>query len=830
MGDWTCEIRAELIGDRRGCIGSLGSIAVILAIRSVAIFGKILAKSRYFTISDIGDPVMNVGWLRRNLSVLLTGFVGLLLTFASLSGADGTGQKYSPDEARNRLGNTQYWYGSVTMLINAAGHRSIPGERLTAKYTVQHEVTLKFRLSPGEGELTMLSINPDLLKNLPDGGKAIAQLDKMRDTRHWNTPLINAKPEDQTQSTLHVKDRMDSTDMEAKEGLGKQESNYHFKTGDDDKRNTLLIHKLTIDFEKGSYSLELDAKSDLLEITEGQSDGKTPEPTEAHVINADLRFMNQPLPKDGTVLSGSQKIPKNDLHPLGSMGYGSASGRITWTLSPKPLEDVELVLKPDGYDNWLPRGGKNEQTEGNTIKINAVLQKRGGGITTAKITHINVGLSEVSTEPGVCLNVPLTKGASSPDLNFTGAHNPGVTINDKGLSFYKDGSFNQLPIVVSCYDWGAWGTVVAQAQLDDGRMLWATLDGDPATEECRLPKRGEDSKIASKWREDMGIAGLADNTDRDTQNGNNHDGDGLTTYEEYRGLIAKGKHTRDYPAGPDGVKPLTPTHKDLIVRNTIKNNSDVAAGFVLFQKASGIHVVELSDGEMPGSRQVNVNAGQITAGPQFGLVVYDEPSKENAGATTKVRTGRFDPKPSSPKGFAKVVVDLAGNMEDYAYLVSLMKAEGHAVPFTLQELNSTTLAHELAHGVGVQHHGDVEYGSGYKQVTEKMKDWTIYDRNGKLITARPFDITGSQANPGNESSGNVDCIMCYNGLYNWCYHIDDKTFYAVPIIPRGKIFCTDAKGTGTNAPRMLPGGKSVPGLFGDAPRGNCLGQMKVKDQ
>lgn len=49
---------------------------------------------------------------------------------------------------------------------------------------------------------------------------------------------------------------------------------------------------------------------------------------------------------------------------------------------------------------------------------------------------------------------------------------------------------------------------------------------------------------------------------------------------------------------------------------------------------------------------------------------------------------------------------------------------------------------------------------------------------------------------------------------------DDGTFYAAQPRVTGTRFCKNAKGTGFNA-----GGR----YFGDAARGNCLGQMRVKD-
>jgi len=311
----------------------------------------------------------------------------------------------------------------------------------------------------------------------------------------------------------------------------------------------------------------------------------------------------------------------------------------------------------------------------------------------------------------------------------------------------------------------------------------------------------------------------------------------LTLYEEYRGLIAKGKHTRDHPAGPDGIKPLTPQKKDLIVNNTIKvgggSPPEVNAGLLLFEKASGIHIVEVDDSELPDSRQVNINAGRISAGPQFGLrLVNEKGSKaDSVGETQVVQSDRMGDAASSPKGFPKVVVDLAAMKSDYDSIARVARLEKTTLPFTLADSITQTVAHELAHALGVKHHGAKTTRVAYPEVTDAMKDWKIFDREGKPITARPFRFTGGIGDTGNEASGDVHCIMCDNNLYNWCYVDRVRTFYAVPFLPEGNIFCRSNKGTGYNAPTTAANGRpGLPGMFGNAERGNCLGQMRIKDQ
>ncbi len=446
---------------------------------------------------------------------------------------------------------------------------------------------------------------------------------------------------------------------------------------------------------------------------------------------------------------------------------------------------------------------------------------------------------DVSSEPGVCLNLPLDNGATTPDLKFS-EESEGTVKND-GLLLQKDGEFVEVKMTIECFDWGAWGAVKAWAHLTDGRMIWSTLDGDPSEDEVRLPKRKRDSKIADKWKKDLDVQGtVRDEDDDDKQDKNQNYGDGLTVYEEYRGLIAKGKHTREHPAGADGAKPLTPKKKDLIIHNKFKTEAVIRKGLDLFEKASGIHVVEVDDGELPASRRVNVNAGRIQVTEQHGLLLEDASEPGALGFTEQQKGARLAANPAaSPKGNPRVTVSLQGEKDEHAQNAKYWAAAGTRIPYTLEESIKTTVAHEVAHGLGVKHHGvgDSAY-AGVTDVTSTMKDWSIYDRDGSLITTRPITVSKESSfakgtvgvgAPGNASSGDVNCIICYVNIYTWAYHYKTQTLYLVPVLRQGTIFCTSADGTGHNKQHTMKDGKTCPGLFGRASQGNCLGQMCVRD-
>jgi hypothetical protein len=136
-----------------------------------------------------------------------------------------------------------------------------------------------------------------------------------------------------------------------------------------------------------------------------------------------------------------------------------------------------------------------------------------------------------------------------------------------------------------------------------------------------------------------------------------------------------------------------------------------------------------------------------------------------------------------------------------------------------------TIAHELAHGVGVQHHGKNQ--AYLKHTIQSYHTSTqVFDEKGQPITTRPLDIEKNSVGfPQGDASGDVNCLMCYNALYSW--RLDTPTssiFYKVASLPPGNTFCSSPRGTGRNANGQC---------FGDADAaanmGNCLKQFKVRD-
>lgn len=139
---------------------------------------------------------------------------------------------------------------------------------------------------------------------------------------------------------------------------------------------------------------------------------------------------------------------------------------------------------------------------------------------------------------------------------------------------------------------------------------------------------------------------------------------------------------------------------------------------------------------------------------------------------------------------------------------------------------AATIAHELAHCIGVEHHGDPVISTANRDLLPAdAAHYRLVGSDGVDIAIPPqgYHVGGSLGGPQNDASGDVTCVMCYTEVYQWCVIPPtgpDYVLYAAKPPVTGTHFCKSPKGTGMNA-----GGK----YFGDAPRGNCLGQMRVKD-
>ncbi|HEV7298230.1 MAG TPA: hypothetical protein VGN72_02625 [Tepidisphaeraceae bacterium] len=542
------------------------------------------------------------------------------------------------------------------------------------------------------------------------------------------------------------------------------------------------------------------------------------------------------LPEGGRVISGNWSHAQAMNHAKSQQNFDEeawlkqhpSAGGVRWTLVPADAVDVELQVEIANYADWLPVASLSEDKPGTTATITAKVVGKDGGKPAQKAVRMTYRLSEVSREKGVCLNWPQKNAGTAPDLRFEPEKNAGDwKVSDEGATLASpDGEYEETNATLSCFDFGAYGTILVTAELMDGRVIVGHLKDDTARGDILLPKRAVDSKIGDKWKKLAKFTGK-DTDDQDEQTGNDKKGDGLTAYEEYRGLIVLGKPTRT-------TGKLDPMRKELAVLNKI--GAPAKQGFDLFRSASGIEVVELKEGELPESRHLNLNRGVASGGEQYAILLKEEALPKSAGENRPVAELRKTPRKSE-----MAVVDVAGARSFYARQAAVAKAGGVKLPYTAEQDIANTIAHEIAHGVGAPHHGKQTEFDDKRVLTPRMVDWHAYGQDGVELLHATSDLKldGEVGRPGNDASGDATCIMAYTNYYAWAAIGRlgmPLSYYAVPPQPLGHLFCTSPTATGMNLPRKLPNGTEIPGYFGDAvgqgagaPVGNCRGAMTVRD-
>jgi len=450
---------------------------------------------------------------------------------------------------------------------------------------------------------------------------------------------------------------------------------------------------------------------------------------------------------------------------------GTLVNELVWDIS-RVINVRCFIDKAD--KNWRPMGGDAR----NTIKISATLNGNSELKGKWKFT-----LFEVSKEKGYAMN----KGNSTDyDLKFV--DNQVDYVKGSGeMTVESNKSMNGAEIEIESLDYGAWGKLKAEVNIEGKWYVAKTEDG----KDCiTIPYDTDEDRIADKWEEDYGIFKESEDADSDNKpegvGSNKENGDGFTNYEEYRGFFINGEW-----------KSTDPTYKDIFIYD------ELGLGVGRFTDLQ-LQVNLIDSNEFDSERYVNFNRGFGTLklqNGQKGLYLCGETMLASEGRASVV---------GSPNVVDRVYIDAIGLTSKYSYDKNTKNIKGAARTNMFYDDLNALIAHELGHAVNLMHHGI-----------------DGVDRN----MCNQADVSpDSVAVAGGKWSGDVKCVMRYNPPLNYLGW--DGKFYDYPE-DEGEasrtIFCDCKEGTGINAPpsRTSEDGKPYP-VAGNATYGECKKNVTLK--
>ncbi|MBK9797868.1 MAG: hypothetical protein IPP58_15580 [Holophagaceae bacterium] len=286
-------------------------------------------------------------------------------------------------------------------------------------------------------------------------------------------------------------------------------------------------------------------------------------------------------------------------------GFVSYSATVTTTLPDLGDVDVEVA----GYENWIPLGNlEDEAKPGNTVKVTARLRATGeSGRKVDTQAEFTFELTDISQEPGVCLNWPTKPDLGKGDLRLRQAENAGLEVVTEDRKLRTKGLVQEATLVVSAFDYAAWGVLKITAKDKDGKELKVTYHKQELSS-IQLPKDEDRNRIADAWQAEKGVPGFPASWDEAEVAGQTQKGDGLTLFQKYRGLVVLGAGGRSY------LRP-EPRQK---VHFVIDPDGLVDLGRL--QMATGLHPFRVQE-VWTKDRKVDIHAGFASGGGKFASLI-----------------------------------------------------------------------------------------------------------------------------------------------------------------------------------------------------------------
>lgn len=307
-----------------------------------------------------------------------------------------------------------------------------------------------------------------------------------------------------------------------------------------------------------------------------------------------FEFSEEELTKLGSV----SKAVTLSMKPEENQCTGRAVARLNAKLDPP---DEEMTFLPaETYESWIPAPlpermpGIQVTPAGTKLRVTVKIQpKKGTGEVREDIIHFS--LQDVTRHKGNTGNYP-GSGAEKDDLRFSADQDEGIIV-DGPMSAHTSEKVSEATVQIEALDTAAYGKLTAKAQKLDLKAIYKPTN----TYALAIPRDDDNNKIADAWERQVGQAANPQE-DRDPAPGQGRPGDGLTVFDEYRGLVVLD------PGGNKVHRRFDPRVRELVV---VDSGNIFDAG--LWLSASGVQAVKVDESMIAGggdpeeSRVVNFN-------------------------------------------------------------------------------------------------------------------------------------------------------------------------------------------------------------------------------
>ncbi len=309
--------------------------------------------------------------------------------------------------------------------------------------------------------------------------------------------------------------------------------------------------------------------------------------------------------------------------------------QVSWSLGRPGRPPGELTIAPESaedYAKWDPVPAEEEAIFGPStpVRFTARIKPKDPKKGTPR-GKIHFWLTDVSRQKGRCVNYP-RGGEATDDLRFSSTQPRGIRIDSEyARHVYTEETATEATVSVEALDTGAWGSL--QATCDDLGLV--AEDERTHLQSISIPMDDDRNHVADWWdTKFVGLLPKEPESDEETVSGQDAKGDGITLYDEYRGVVVKD--------GDRSVhRRLEPMVKEMFV---LDPDRGLPPG--PWKRISHLQAYRLADdlvdpGSNPGrSPLVNFNAEDVAASPFYAL---------------KVRTirGDDDPDPAEEDGKAR---------------------------------------------------------------------------------------------------------------------------------------------------------------------------------